>query len=172
MDAERVFFAGPRFPAAVIELRVRASVVSVFAANIDDSTAALLAAASGAGVIISSWLAACSRWVSAKAILIVLERDASEWAVSSLTVWGFEWFSLVDIASTVVWPCPAPITAVIGFSSRELACVRIVADADEAGAPVGWEAQNWRVTRAASGGGLLPATRKVSEKRCLSYVHS
>ena len=52
MDAERVFFAGPRFPAAAIELRVRASVVSVFAANIDDSIAALLAAASGAEVII------------------------------------------------------------------------------------------------------------------------
>ena len=122
MDAERVFFAGPRFPAAVIELRVRASVVSVFAADIDDSLAALLAAASGAGVImISNWLAACSRWVSAKAILIVLERDASEEAASSLTAWGFEWFSLVDIASTVVWPCPAPITAATGFSSRELA---------------------------------------------------
>ena len=31
--------------------------------------------------------------------------------------------------------------------------MRIVADDDEAGIPVGWEAQNWRVTRAASGGG-------------------
>ena len=122
MDAERVFFAGPRFPAAVIELWVRASVVIVFAANIDDSTAALLAAASGAGVIIiSSWLAAGSRWVSAKVILIVLERDVSDWAASSLTMWGFEWFSLVDVASNVVWPRPAPIAAAIGFSSRELA---------------------------------------------------
>ena len=103
MDAERVFFVGPRFPAAVIELRVRAPVVSVVAANIDDSITALLAAASGAGVIIiSSWLAACSRWVSAKAILIVLGRNAPEWAVSILTAWGFEWFSLVDVASTVV----------------------------------------------------------------------
>ena len=78
MDAERIFFAGPRFPAAAIELRVRASVVSVFAADIDDSIAALRTAASGAGIIISSWLTACSRWVSAKAILIVLERDVSE----------------------------------------------------------------------------------------------
>ena len=102
MDAERVFFAGSRLPIAVIELRVRTPVVSVSAANIDDSITALLAAASGAGVIISSWLAACSRWVSAKAILIVLERDAFEWAASSLTAWGFEWFSLVDVASTVV----------------------------------------------------------------------
>ena len=103
MDAERVFFAGLRFPAAVIELRVRASVVSVVAANIDDSLAALLAAASGAEVIIiSSWLAVCSRWVSAKAILIVLGRNALERAVSTLTVWDFEWSSLVDVASTVV----------------------------------------------------------------------
>ena len=102
MDAERVFFAGSRLPIAVIELRVRTPVVSVSAANIDDSLVALRAAASGSEVIIiSSWLAACSRWVSAKAILIVLERDASEWAASSLTAWGFEWFSLIDVASTV-----------------------------------------------------------------------
>ena len=122
-------------------MRVRASFVSVFAANIDDSIAALRAAASGAGVIIiSSWLAACSRWVSAKAIFIVLGRNAPEWAVSILIAWGFEWFSLVDVASTVVWPCPAPITAAIGLSSWKLACVQIVVDDDEAGTPAGWEA--------------------------------
>ena len=135
-------------------MRVRAPVVSVVAANIDDSITALLAAASGAGVIISSWLAAYSRWVFAKAISMVLGRNAPEWVVSSLIAWGFEWFSLVDVASTVVWPCPAPITAAIGSSSRELACVRMVADDDEAGTPAGWAAQNGRVTRAASGGGL------------------
>ena len=153
-------------------MRVRASVVSVFAASIDDSLAALLAAASGAGVIIiSSWLAACSRWVSAKVISMVLGRNAPEWVVSSLIAWGFEWFSLVDVASTVVWPCPAPIIAAIGFSSRELACVRILAN-DEAGRVGGVELEGDTCSIGRRVGGLLPTTRKVSKKRCLSYVLS
>ena len=151
---------------------VRASVVSVFAANIDDSIAALLAAASGAGVIIiSSWLAACAWRVPAKVISIVLGRNAPEWAVSILTAWGFIWFSLVDVASTVVWPCPASITAATGFSSRELACVRILAN-DEAGRVGGVELEGDTCSIGRQVGKLLPTTRKVSKKRCLSYVLS